>query len=1088
MFTRAEQFGFGRRIGRFYGLLTAARPATRARAAIPFDMEYLDAAELANRYSAAQISRLRTQGKLVNLANAMGTFFTWNLPALRNPPRGPFLIKGVYEMRDVFANLNNESIAILNEVFQATGRGFTKLVAKVNADMIMLLRNHFDPGTGALMRPPILNMARPEQSNNFRVQALIVFNQYDPTSVMAPTRVRAQRTAALRTARVYPRDFAETFHHILRSRIAHYYGFQLSSIELIMFRSRYNQPLSGSKKTVEKLLKNTVKMEMAKKYRSETQEFLESLEIDEKTIIVPKTRVNCMMSAAIIAISSKIGKRSMNTLAARYYNFIIEEKGLETRERFDEELTMEEVLQWVSNRRNVELVVYDHRGTTLHSIKPTIKRARKRKLPRGEMVLLGNHLCAIVKTALSKREAAKSITLASEPEFGIITHYIPRNCRPSKRVVKEISGVWDTETLFEEEMRAYAIGLYLGDEEPTFFYGPNCVKEFVTQLFIIGGEAKRKRQNWELTLWAHNGGKFDMFLVLEELAKHKNSSFENITVVGGSIIYLKYIIYLDKSKFVVCFKDSYHILKCSLRKAAQLFQTPIQKGELNYRALDTWESAEKHKREVIKYLNADLISLYQVLQKYDRYTRAEFSHSVLNSSTISTYSMKTFRYVLGEFYDITRTPLFSVKGELDTFIRESFFGGCVEMWQRGEIKEEASYMDFTSLYPFVMTKFPIPIGAPVVISDEDSSEEKILSGEWFGFVSVTVQGGYRDRPNLIPYRKDTGHVVFPYFETPTTMVLPTEMIILVYAHRLPYRFTDYGRGVSFQRGYPFSKYIKMLFQKRLLAKAAKNEVLSLLFKLMMNAFFGTFGFKPIRTNYAIHDNDKPIRDLFMCNGLKEFNTIGEKYMVMYEDVVERPTNAIHIASYITFWARWVLYEAKQHFLENGFDVLYTDTDSLVTTAKLGDMLEKLPRKYFYDEEGRYTAGNHLGGLKVEKSGKGMIILGLKTYMIGDLLTMRGFSQKMRFKEKIIDITTNTIEMIGQGEGEERITKEDMRLLAEGYRLKQEVDQIHTSLAAFMDPRGKRKPMEIKKKEIVFDFTEYKKGDIRIDGRVYPMVI
>ena len=50
--------------------------------------------------------------------------------------------------------------------------------------------------------------------------------------------------------------------------------------------------------------------------------------------------------------------------------------------------------------------------------------------------------------------------------------------------------------------------------------------------------------------------------------------------------------------------------------------------------------------------------------------------------------------------------------EIDSFIRNSYYGGRVEISQLGLVEEKLYYLDYTSLYPAVGCYY-LPYGEPI---------------------------------------------------------------------------------------------------------------------------------------------------------------------------------------------------------------------------------------------------------------------------------------------------------------------------------------------------------------------------------------
>ena len=87
-------------------------------------------------------------------------------------------------------------------------------------------------------------------------------------------------------------------------------------------------------------------------------------------------------------------------------------------------------------------------------------------------------------------------------------------------------------------------------------------------------------------------------------------------------------------------------------------------------------------------------------------------------------------------------PLFCMTKEQDRFIRNSYFGGRVELFQHGVVHGKVWYLDFTSLYPAMGHKHLIPYGCPTIWDtfDPPPGNESMGFGKHCALTREAVRG------------------------------------------------------------------------------------------------------------------------------------------------------------------------------------------------------------------------------------------------------------------------------------------------------------------------------------------------------------
>jgi hypothetical protein len=206
-----------------------------------------------------------------------------------------------------------------------------------------------------------------------------------------------------------------------------------------------------------------------------------------------------------------------------------------------------------------------------------------------------------------------------------------------------------------------------------------------------------------------------------------------------------YQIKLSVKGIGVYLRDSYLLAPGSLKGLACSYGVSTQKGEfphdfssferLNYKGvspcglIQDWD----FKEELLKYLKADVDSLYEVLILYRQTYSGLFGLDALNSLTAPALAYKAFRQ---KYLKCDKIPL--LRGNCEKNIRKSYRGGIVEV-TKPEVKN-GNYYDINSLYPAAMKNI-MPVGKPRYIIKPDLSK-------FFGFLKAEI---YSPPGQYIPF-------------------------------------------------------------------------------------------------------------------------------------------------------------------------------------------------------------------------------------------------------------------------------------------------------------------------------------------------
>lgn len=190
------------------------------------------------------------------------------------------------------------------------------------------------------------------------------------------------------------------------------------------------------------------------------------------------------------------------------------------------------------------------------------------------------------------------------------------------------------------------------------FYTFRTTKEFVEWI-------KRK----DCICFFHNGGKFDVIFLLNEIVDEAGAAFAKAQVINGRIISIK----IGRAEL----RDSYAIIPEPLKKFGGKKDIEYWKLEGVFR--------DEFMEEITNYLYHDCLSLYQVVTRYREVAGKQ--------KTIASNAL-TFAKTLG--IDPGKTNY-----HFDRKFRRFYYGGRCECFRPGTHKN-IKLIDIHSAYPFAM--------------------------------------------------------------------------------------------------------------------------------------------------------------------------------------------------------------------------------------------------------------------------------------------------------------------------------------------------------------------------------------------------
>jgi len=299
----------------------------------------------------------------------------------------------------------------------------------------------------------------------------------------------------------------------------------------------------------------------------------------------------------------------------------------------------------------------------------------------------------------------------------------------------------------------YSVQVCDGESSREFFLlnngpqGPqsDVWRDFLSWLYDWGrSRAGENRERKRAVLYAHNSAKFDAkflfkwimdnyFMGKVRVAEGKEFGLtlmgNGVIVRAGGVLSINLLAKYERNKVLFfSFRDSLQFALGSLRSLAKAYNLPIQKEDRDHQAIRTLEDVWALRED--SYGKTDVEVLYQIMEK----TRASFhevvpSMDIMNHVTIAGFART---YYLG--LRLPRRTLYKPPVVLNAFVRKYFRGGVVQTGIQGyvDLSSEADRtrlqsfytdrapdperrgviygLDFTSLYPYIMSEFPMPVG------------------------------------------------------------------------------------------------------------------------------------------------------------------------------------------------------------------------------------------------------------------------------------------------------------------------------------------------------------------------------------------
>ncbi len=414
--------------------------------------------------------------------------------------------------------------------------------------------------------------------------------------------------------------------------------------------------------------------------------------------------------------------------------------------------------------------------------------------------------------------------------------------------------------------------------------------------------------------------------------------------------------------------------------------------------------------KLITYCKRDVKIIRKAMEKYFTFIR---SNRLGNFGvTRSSQSFAAFKHRFMKH----KILIHAIGQDMDAE-REAYFGGRVECFFKGKVKEKKVYsLDINSMYPFVMSRYTYPIRFSYFIYRPTLVEIKRALAK-YNIILKAVINTKTPRYAL----KTKQRLIFPVGEFITSVCSNGARIALL-LNEIDTPLVMY----CYQRGKIFDLYVKFFHDLKVKYTQEGNDIFKTMSKDFLNHLYGKFG---QRNDEVINEGESTVigsqkilhYDVVTGERTTQIDFCG-KYKEIRLNAKEAFESFPAISAHVTENAR--LYLFKLITMAGQKNVYYCDTDSLYVN------------KTGYNKLRSMIDPTQLGMLKLEKIIKSMTINGCKDYVIDDAVTIKGIrktAEKLDENTYVQDIWSSYRETMSKGLKPYYTVKKGVKILTREYK-------------------------------------------------------
>jgi DNA polymerase elongation subunit (family B) len=403
---------------------------------------------------------------------------------------------------------------------------------------------------------------------------------------------------------------------------------------------------------------------------------------------------------------------------------------------------------------------------------------------------------------------------------------------------------------------AFASGYFDGDKLVTIWDDKDVISKTVAML----------QQEPPAIIYAHNGGRFDIFYFLEHL-------HSDLRIVNGRIIQAR----LGEHEL----RDSFAIMPFALRQ--------YNKDDIDYRKLHR-KCRDQHRAEILSYLESDCKYLHELCVAFHN----EFGDNLTIGGTAMKQLKKRHKFICGN-------------ADFDKKFRNQFYyGGRVQVFQSGVTEQPLRVYDVNSMYPHVMRDYLHPVGTGAQVSKKIEKDTcfVVATGENYG---------------AFPTRTKTGGLDFTVERGTFSVTIHEWNAALETGSFRPHKIV---KTYGFNNRVTFAEFVDHFYAARKIAKQAGDKARDLFYKFVLNSAYGKFAQNPENYyDYQVTDatpqpDGSAWEPAYIHQG---------KYIIWKKPAERHQYYNVATGASITGAARAVLLRG----ISNAYRPIYCDTDSII---------------------------------------------------------------------------------------------------------------------------------------------------------------